>query len=271
MIASIAERAREQGVPVDGRHRRPRRLPAHRPRVARARDGDRARDHRDQALRPRGGHRALRDPARADPRLLRAQGRHLGQHPRRPGHRRQDRLAAAAALRRRSRSVLAHVDEISGAKRKENLRDHADDARDLQAAGDDPARRPGRRRPRSTRPAASPTARGCARSSASSSCATRCAAWRRRSGTPRRPRPPPWPRRRSPRASARATLQDAAALAPADGRLALAVRAPEAPEGELLRPRGRAGASAWPPARRSLAGDADAPEERRRGAGRPAR
>ena len=33
--------AREQGVPVDDRHRRPRRLPAHRPRVARARDGDR--------------------------------------------------------------------------------------------------------------------------------------------------------------------------------------------------------------------------------------
>ena len=37
--------------------------------------------------------------ARADPRLLRPEGRHLRQHPGRPGHRRQDRRRAAAALR----------------------------------------------------------------------------------------------------------------------------------------------------------------------------
>ena len=44
--------------------------------------------------------RPLRDPAGADPRLLRAEGRHLGQHPGRPGHRRQDGFRPAPALRR---------------------------------------------------------------------------------------------------------------------------------------------------------------------------
>ena len=47
-----------------------------------------------------GRRRALRHPARADPGLHRPQGRHQRQHPRRPGHRRQDRRGAAAALRR---------------------------------------------------------------------------------------------------------------------------------------------------------------------------
>ena len=89
-----------RGHPGHDRHRRPRRLPADRPRLARQGHGDGARDHRDEALRPRGGDRALRDPARADPRLLRPQGRHVRQHPRRPGHRRQDRGRPAAALRR---------------------------------------------------------------------------------------------------------------------------------------------------------------------------
>ena len=58
-----------------------------------------ARHHRHARLRPRGRGRALRHPARAGHRLHRAEGRHLGQHPRRPGHRRQDRRAAAAAVR----------------------------------------------------------------------------------------------------------------------------------------------------------------------------
>ena len=50
------------------------------------------------------------------------------QHPRRPGHRRQDRRRAAAAFGDLE-GVLASVDQISGAKRKQNLTEHADDAR----------------------------------------------------------------------------------------------------------------------------------------------
>ena len=71
--------------------------------------------------------------------------------------------------------VLAHIDEISGAKRKENLTDARRRRARLQAAGDDPARRRRSTSTRRPRPRASPTARACARSSASSSCATRCA------------------------------------------------------------------------------------------------
>ena len=74
--------------------------------------------HRHEDLRPPGGDRPLRHPAGADPRLLRPEGRHLRQHPRRPGHRRQDgqradpelRLARgrARAHRRRSRAPSAN-------------------------------------------------------------------------------------------------------------------------------------------------------------------
>ena len=84
--------------------------------------------------------------------------------------------------------VLASVDQISGAKRKQNLTEHAEDARiskrlatmvrdvpvELDLAGRADAR--------------AATARGCARSSASSSCATRCGGSRRRSTRPSRPR-----------------------------------------------------------------------------------
>ena len=45
-------------------------------------------------------------------------------------------------------TVLASVDEISGAKRKQNLTEHADAARALQAARHDRLRRPDRPRPR---------------------------------------------------------------------------------------------------------------------------
>ena len=92
-------------------------------------DGHEPRHHRDEDLRPRGGDRPLRHPARADPRLLRPEGRHLGQHPGRPRHRRQDRVAAAAASSATSRPCSRSVDKISGAKRKQNLTNHADDAR----------------------------------------------------------------------------------------------------------------------------------------------
>ncbi len=73
--------------------------------------------------------RPLRDPARADPRLLRPQGRHVGQHPRRPRHRRQDGRAAAAAVRRRSRASSSTSTRSRAPSASENLIDHADDAR----------------------------------------------------------------------------------------------------------------------------------------------
>ena len=100
VIASIVERARHAGAadPGDGRDRRPRRLPAGRRRDREDHD-HLPRDHRHARVRPRGRDRPLRDPARADPRLHRPEGRHERQHPRRPGDRRQDRGRAAAAVR----------------------------------------------------------------------------------------------------------------------------------------------------------------------------
>ena len=92
-------------------------------------------------------------------------------------------------------NVLDSIDEISGAKRKQNLTEHADDARiskhlatakrEIPLDGLDVAQ---------FALASSPTARACATCSASSSCASRCAGWRRRSARPTRP-----PRRRRPR------------------------------------------------------------------------
>ena len=114
----------------------------------RARDGHRPRDHRHQDLRPRCGDRPLRHPAGADPRLLRAEGRHLGQHPRRPRASATRPPPSCSSDSATWRRVLASVDEISGAKRKENLTNHAEDARISQAAGHLDPRRAGRRRPR---------------------------------------------------------------------------------------------------------------------------
>ena len=94
-------------------------------------------------------------------------------------------------------TVLGSVDEISGAKRKQNLVEHADAARlskqlatmvrDVPIDLDLEAELDARRR----------TARTCARSSASGSCATRCGGSRRRSRSPR------WRRSRAPRRSRR--------------------------------------------------------------------
>ena len=105
VIATLAAPGARAGHRRDGRDRRPRPVPADR--AGRAGDGHEPRDHRDEGLRPRGGDRPLRHPARADPRLRGAEGRHLGQHPRRPGDRREDRLAAAPGVRRRSRACWA--------------------------------------------------------------------------------------------------------------------------------------------------------------------
>ena len=156
VIAALTEQARAPGHPGDGRHRRPRRLPARHGR--RADHDDVARDHRHEGLRPPGRDRPLRHPARARAGLHRPQGRHVGQHPGRPGHRRQDRGRAAAALRlarggarerRRDLGRQAQA-EPDGARRGR--------AR-LQAAGDDGPRRPGRDRPPGrARPRAGPLA-----------------------------------------------------------------------------------------------------------------
>ena len=83
----------------DDRDRRPRRLPADRRGGPGAGDGDHARDHGHQDLRPPGGDRSLRDRAGADPGLLRPEGRHLGQHPGSARDRREDGERADHALR----------------------------------------------------------------------------------------------------------------------------------------------------------------------------
>ena len=101
MIATLPCRPRARGDPGDGRVRRPRRLPGGRRRGSG--DDHVARRHRHQGLRPRGGDRALRRPARAGAGPDRAQGRHLRQHPRGSGDRRQDRRPAPAASSARSR------------------------------------------------------------------------------------------------------------------------------------------------------------------------
>ena len=62
-------------------------------------DDDAARRRRRPRLHARARRGALRRPARAGARLHRPQGRHERQHPRRPGHRRQDRRAADRAVR----------------------------------------------------------------------------------------------------------------------------------------------------------------------------
>ena len=134
-----------------------------------------------QDLRPRGRDRALRHPAGADPRLHRPQGRHLGQHPRRPGHRRQDRRPAAPAVRR-PRGVLAqHRRDLRREAQAEPERARRPRAR-LEGARDrcirDIAAWTSTSR-RARRAGARPLA-SCARCSATSSCATRCAGSRRR-------------------------------------------------------------------------------------------
>ena len=126
VIATLAVRAREQGIEVMV-------VTGDRDLFQLVEPGVRVmatepRHHRDQGLRPRGGDRPLRHRARADPRLRGPEGRHLGQHPGRPRHRREDRLAAAPGARR-PRGRAGNIDKISGAKRKENLTNHAEDAR----------------------------------------------------------------------------------------------------------------------------------------------
>ncbi len=208
--------------------------------------------HRDEDLRPPGGDRPLRHPARADPRLLRAEGRHLRQHPRHPRDRRQDRQRADPVASARSRTCSRTSTRSKAPSANRTSIEHAEDARvskqlatvqrDLEVDLDIAARGRARARPR----------RACARSSASTSCATRCGAWRRRSATPT------WRRRPS---AAEVTLTarlrsglaggHRAARRGAAASSAWSSRASEAPEGELFAegpawrfasPRGRRGA-----------------------------
>ena len=62
-------------------------------------DDDAARGRRRSGLYARARRGSLRHPARPDPRLHRAEGRHLRQHPRHPRDRRQDRRGADRPLR----------------------------------------------------------------------------------------------------------------------------------------------------------------------------
>ena len=153
--------------------------------------------------------RALRHHARADPRLLRPQGRHVGQHPGRPGHRRQDRVAAAAAVRR-PRGRPRRASTTSPAPSASRTSPSTPTTRGSPRCW----RRSSATSPSTStstpRPPRRPTARSCARSSASSSCATRCAASRRRSATTRRPRPRRRPSTTSRRRVREGTLADVA-------------------------------------------------------------
>ena len=110
-------------------------------RRAREGDGDLARDHRHEDLRPPGGDRPLRHPARADPRLLRPEGRHLRQHPRRPRHRRQDRQRADPDATARSRTCSRTSTRSAAPSANRTCIDHAEDARVSKQPGDRAARR----------------------------------------------------------------------------------------------------------------------------------
>ena len=145
VIATLVAPGRREGHPGDGRLRRPRRLPAGRRRGPG--HVDLARRHRHEDLRHRGGDRALRRPAGARPRPDRAQGRHLRQHPRRPRDRREDGLAAAAAVRLGRGGARQHRRDLGPEAQAEP--DRARRGRpDLQAARDDALRHRDRARPR---------------------------------------------------------------------------------------------------------------------------
>ena len=85
-------------------------------------------------------------------------------------------------------NVLASIDQISGAKRKENLTESRRRRPDLQAARHRQARHPARPRRRRVRLGRARPVASCARCSAASSCASRCAGSRRRSARPTPPR-----------------------------------------------------------------------------------
>ena len=104
-------------------------------------------------------------------------------------------------------TVLASVDQISGAKRKQNLTEFADAARLSKQLATTSTTSPSTSTSRRRSPAA-PTAPACARSSASGSCATRCGASRRRW------KRPTWRRSRAPSSRTPRRSRSAAAAPP---------------------------------------------------------
>ena len=168
VIATLAVRAREEGIPVMV-------VTGDRDAYQLVGDGIRVMstsrgDHRDQGLRPRGGDRALRRAARAGHRPDGPARRHLRQHPRRPRHRREDRRPAAAEVRhprgraRQRRGGLRRQTQAEPGRARRR-RPHVEAARDAAVRPRD------RGRPAARRWRPSPTAAPCASSCASSSCA----------------------------------------------------------------------------------------------------
>ena len=131
VIASIAEVAKHAGPdghtdPRDRADRRPRRLPA-----GRRHDSDHgpgARDHRHEIYDTQGVIDRYGIAPEQVPDFIGLKGDTSDNIPGVPGI--GDKTAAELLQRFGSlERVLASIDEISGAKRKENLADHADDAR----------------------------------------------------------------------------------------------------------------------------------------------
>ena len=108
--------------------------------------------------------------------------------------------------------VLRSVDQITGAKRKQNLTEHADNARMSEDAGDDGPRHPDRPRPRSGVHEDALTARTSGRSSATGSSGTRC------DGSKRPWRPPSSRRSRAPKTSTSSTSRPRSPATPATSR-----------------------------------------------------
>ena len=210
----------------------------------------------------RGRDRPLRHPARAGPRLHRPQGRHVGQHPRRPRHRRQDGGAAAAAVRRPRGRARARRRDLRRQAQGEPDRARRGRAH-LQAAGDD-----GRATspvdidldaPTSTRePDRSQPARGVPRVGAARPAAPPRGGARRAATSAEAPRAPRRDRRRRAREGRRRPT--CAARRRARGAGARRAR-PRRPRASCSRASRRWRFAAYAGGDEVLAGEADAPGE----------
>ena len=142
VIATLATRADEADDPHLRRLDRPRRVPAlqreHLP------DDDPARRRGRPRLHAGAGRAPLRHPPRPGAGLHRSQGRHVGQHPGHPRHRRQDGRAADRAVRLARGGDRARRRAVAGA-RQGRPRARRAGAR-LEAPRDDAARPAARRR-----------------------------------------------------------------------------------------------------------------------------
>ncbi len=126
---------------------RPRRVPA---RVGERLPDDDATWRRGRpGLHARARRSAVRDPARPDPRLHRAQGRHERQHPGHPRHRGQDRRPAGRAVRLARRCHRARGRAVAGALEVDRGQRRA--GRGLEAPRDHAPRPRARRRHRRSR------------------------------------------------------------------------------------------------------------------------